>query len=118
MENLFIYLDSCNTCKRILKELTLPQGFKLQNVKSDPITASQLDFLYTQSKSYEALFNRRSQLYRQRGLHEQQLTESDYKALLLEHYTFIKRPILIFNNIAYIGNSKNTIEAAVNAVKS
>ncbi|KQC32123.1 arsenate reductase [Nonlabens sp. YIK11] len=116
MENLFIYLDSCNTCQRILKELELPDTVTLQNTKEHPITKEQLEYLKKQSGSYESLFNRRAQLYRGRNLHEKDLSEADYKDLLLDHYTFIKRPILIYNDQAYIGNAKKVVAEAKKAV--
>ena len=116
MENQFIFLVSCNTCKRIQSELNLPKDIRLQNTKEAPITEEQVEFLYQQTGSYEVLFNRRSQQYRGRGLHEKSLTEVDYKKLLLDHYSFIKRPILIYNGVAYIGNSKKTIQAATAAL--
>jgi arsenate reductase-like glutaredoxin family protein len=118
MENLFIYLDSCNTCQRILKELSLPESVTLQNTKKHPITVEQVDFLKEQSGSYESLFNRRAQLYRGRNLHEKELSETDYKELLLDHYTFLKRPVLIYNDQAYIGNSKKVVAAAQSAVEN
>jgi len=116
MENLFIYLDSCNTCQRILKELALPPTVILQNTKEQPVTLEQVEFLKAQSGSYESLFNRRAQLYRGRNLHEKELSEADYKNLLLDHYTFIKRPILIYDDQAYIGNSKKVVAAAQSAL--
>ncbi|SCY28856.1 Arsenate reductase, glutaredoxin family [Nonlabens sp. Hel1_33_55] len=116
MENLFIYLDSCNTCQRILKELELPESVKLQNTKEDPVTIKQIEYLKEQSGSYESLFNRRAQLYRGRNLHEKDLNEDDYKELLLDHYTFLKRPILIYKDQAYIGNSKKVVAAAKSAL--
>lgn len=112
MENLFIYLDSCNTCQRILKELELPDSVKLQNTKKHPATEDQIEYLKEQSGSYESLFNRRAQLYRGRNLHEKNLSEADYKELLLDHYTFLKRPILIYKDEAFIGNSKKVVAAA------
>ena len=30
--------------------------------------------------------------------------EEDYRALLLEHYTFLKRPVLIYDENIFIGN--------------
>lgn len=116
MKNLFIYLDSCNTCQRIKGDLQLPDTVTLQNTKEQPITLEQVEFLKKQSGSYESLFNRRAQLYRGRGLHEKDLNETDYKELLLDHYTFIKRPILIYNDKAYIGNSKKVVVAAKEAL--
>jgi len=116
MKNLFIYLDSCNTCQRIKAELELPDNFDLQNTKEQPVTNKQVEFLKEQAGSYENLFNRRAQLYRGRRLHEKTLSESDYKELLLDHYTFIKRPILIYKNQTFIGNSKKTVIAAKEAL--
>lgn len=116
MKNQFIYLATCNTCKRIMKELNLTEDIQLQNTKDHSINLEQLEFLKEQAGSYEALFNRRSQQYRGRGLHEKQLGESDYKELLLDHYSFLKRPILIFNEVAYIGNSKKVVAAAIAAL--
>jgi arsenate reductase len=71
-----------------------------------------VEFLKEQAGSYEALFNRRAQLYRGRGLHEKELSDEDYKELLLDHYTFIKRPILIYHGEAFIGNSKQVVADA------
>ncbi len=116
MKDLFIYLESCNTCQRIKNELSLPEKIKLQNTKTEPVTEEQLEYLKEKAGSYEALFNRRAQLYRGRNLHKEQLTEADYRSLLLEHYTFIKRPILIYNNEAFIGNSKKTVADAAAAL--
>lgn len=112
MENKFIYLESCDTCQRIKGELELPENILLQNTKEQPVTKEQIEFLKQQAGSYEALFNRRAQLYRGRGLHEKNLSEADYRNLLLDHYTFIKRPILIYNKKAFIGNSKKVIAEA------
>jgi arsenate reductase len=40
------------------------------------------------------------------------LKENDFKKLLLTHYSFLKRPVLLFNNKIYIGNSQKTVEEA------
>ena len=113
----FIHLSTCNTCQRIFRELGGEATFQtVQDVKKDPITPEQLDRLYAQSGSYEALFNRRSRQYRGRGLHEQSLTEADYRRLLLEEYTFLKRPVIWTDEHAYVGNSKKTVAAARTAL--
>lgn len=110
------YLKTCDTCKRILKQWNLPNTFDFQEIKENPITAFQLEELYKLSGSYEALFSKRAKLYKERDLKNQDLTERDYKALLLEHYTFLKRPVLIINQEIFIGNSKKTIESALKAI--
>ncbi|UII77901.1 hypothetical protein LV716_09050 [Flagellimonas sp. HMM57] len=106
------HLGSCSTCKRILKELEPLDNVVLQEIKSEPITANQLEEMKNMSGSYEALFSRRAMLFRQKGLHEKELTENDYKNLILEHYTFLKRPVMLFKGEIFIGNSKKVVEAA------
>ncbi|MDA8924448.1 hypothetical protein N9I41_05645, partial [Flavobacteriaceae bacterium] len=44
------------------------------------------------------------------------LTEEKIKDLLLAHYTFLKRPVLLYNNRLFIGNTTATIEAAKAAI--
>lgn len=110
--NKIYHLSTCNTCQRIIGELNDGEGFDLQNVKEKHISAKALDDLHKQTGSYEALFNRRAMKYRQRGLHEQELSEKDYRKLILEEYTFLKRPIIIIDGEAFVGNAKKTIAAA------
>lgn len=97
---------------RILKELNLSTEYKLQDIKEEEITVKQLEEMYTLSGSYEVLFSRRAKLYKEMGLKNLTLAERDYKHYLLEHYTFLKRPVLISGNHIFIGNSKKVVEAA------
>lgn len=107
------HLSTCSTCKRIIKDLELKEkGFELQNVKETPISESELEVLKNFAGSYESLFNRRSTLYRERNLKEQNLTEEDYRSLIMEHYSFLKRPIIQVENQYFVGNLKKTIESA------
>ena len=106
------YLSTCDTCKRILKELQPLDGFQLQDIKAEAITNTQLDEMKNLSGSFESLFSKRARLYKERGLGKQQLTEDDFRKLILEHYTFLKRPVILFNDKIFIGNSKKVIEAA------
>ena len=104
------HLSTCSTCKRILNEVNLPENTTLIDIKAHPITESQLEEMHQLTTSYEALFNKRAQLYRQRELHTKQLTEADFKRLLLEHYTFLKRPVFIDAKRIFVGNAKATIQ--------
>jgi len=106
------YLKTCDTCKRILKEWNLPKEVILQDIKANVITIIQLEEMKMLSGSYEALFSKRAKLYKERNLKNETLTEEDYKAFILEHYTFLKRPVLIYNNEIFIGNSKKVITHA------
>ena len=105
------YLKTCSTCLRILKELDLPSDFELQDIKTNPLTVDQVEELKALSGSYEALFSKRAKLYKEKGLKDQNLTEKDYKQYLLEHYTFLSRPVIVINDAIFIGNSKKTTEA-------
>lgn len=110
------HLATCDTCRRILRELNPSEDFELQDIKKDPLTQEDLDSLVALSGSYEALFSKRARLYKDRDLKSKDLTEEDYKDLLLEHYTFLKRPVILSGDKVFIGNSKKTVEAAKKAV--
>ena len=106
----FFYLKTCNTCKRIINELNLGSDIELVDIKVNPLNKQQLKTIRSFSESFEDLFNKRAQLYKQRNLNTKILSESDYEKLILEHYTFLKRPVLLYDNKLFVGNSKNTIE--------
>jgi arsenate reductase len=110
------YLKTCNTCMRILKELNLPEDFILQDIKEDAITVKQLDEMHALAGSYEALFSKRAKLYKEMDLKNQTLEERDYKQYILEHYTFLKRPVIINNNQIFVGNSKKVVATAKEAI--
>lgn len=112
------YLSSCDTCKRILNELSPLNDIEIQDIKSEPITVEQLNEMRNLAGNYEALFSKRARLYNERKLKDQQLEEKDYEALLLEHYTFLKRPVILVNNQIFIGNSKKVVAAAKEIIHS
>lgn len=112
------HLSTCSTCQRIIKELKLSNDFILQDIKSETMTTEQVEEMKKLAGSYEALFSRRAMLFRQKGLHEKALSESDYKDLILEHYTFLKRPVIILDEQIFVGNSKKVVEAAKAAIHS
>ena len=112
----FLYLSSCSTCKRILETLDLPDGVAQVDIKKDPLTEEQLSVLYTATGSYETLINKRAQLFKQREIDPKALSEEDAKALLLDHYTFLKRPVLLYKSQVFVGNSKSTVNDAKKCV--
>lgn len=112
------YLKTCSTCIRILKELNLPSNYILQDIKTEEITVKQLEEMKKLAGSYEALFSKRSNLYKEMDLKNQELTERDYKHYILEHYTFLSRPVIICDGAIFIGNSKNVVEAAKKKIKN
>lgn len=106
------HLSSCSTCQRIIKELNNGEGFEMQDIKTEPITEAQLEEMQAKVGSYEALFSRRAMKYRGMGLHEKTLSEVDYKRLILEEYTFLKRPVIWIDGEFFVGNSKKVVAAA------
>lgn len=106
------YLTTCDTCKRIIKELDLPSTFVRQEIKEEEITVIQLEALRALSGSYESLFSKRAKRYKEKGLKDAVLTEEDYKRFILEHYTFLKRPVLVNKTQIFIGNSKKVVAEA------
>ena len=105
----FYYLSTCQTCKRIIKDLYLNDSIQRIDIKKTPINKDQLNYLYKIEGSYENLINKRAMLFKTLGLRNKALEENDYKKLLLEHYTFLKRPVLAYDNNLFIGNSSNVI---------
>ena len=112
MKKIF-HLKSCSTNQRILKEINPGSDVELQNIKEKNIDSKTLDYLKEKVGSYEALFSKKAMKYRSMGLNEMDLTEDDYRRYMLEEYTFLKRPFIINEDEVFIGNSKKTVEAAV-----
>jgi arsenate reductase len=112
------YLGTCSTNKRIMSELGIDENFPKQEIKTEKITEQQIDEMARLAGSYEALFSRVAMKYRSMGLGEKNLTQEDYKQLILEEYTFLKRPVFIIDNQIFVGNSKKTVEAVSAALQS
>ena len=111
-------LSTCSTCNRILGEIAAEKkAFTLQDIKSEKITPAQLDEMKDKAGSYEALFSRRSLKYKELGLKDKQLTEKDYRRLILEEYTFLKRPVALIGGTIYVGSEKKTVEALKIAIR-
>lgn len=111
MKRRLFYLSTCSTCTRIIKEIKPDNSFILQDIKSERITEEQLNEMISLSGSAESLFSRKAMKYRSLGLNKKELNEADYKRLILEEYTFLKRPVFIIDGEIFIGNSKANIEA-------
>lgn len=110
------YLSTCDTCRKILASLP-DNNLVLHDIKKDPITESEIDRMKELAGSYEALFSRKAQLYKSRGLKDRTLTEDDYRNLILEHYTFLSRPVFIISDTIYVGNSAKNVGNVIEALK-
>lgn len=113
--NKIYYLSTCDTCKRIIDELGLKKrGFEFQDIKTEKITPAQLEAMKATAGSYEALFSRVALKYK--TLDPKPSAEAEYKKLILEEYTFLKRPVIFIGDQVFVGNSKKNIEAAKAAI--
>ena len=106
------HLSSCSTCQRILKEIKPSADVELIDIKVQNIDAETLDWIKSKVGSYEALFSKRAMKFKSMGLNQMQLTEADYRKYMLEEYTFLKRPFMIFGEQVYIGNAAKEVEKA------
>jgi len=115
MKSIF-YLSTCDTCKRILSSWNT-NGIELQDIKTEPMTAEQVDQMIALAGSAEALFSKRARKYKELGLKDKSLSEADIRQLIIEEYTFLKRPVLVLNDQIFVGNSKKVVEAAAEALR-
>jgi len=114
--NKIYFLASCDTCRKIIKSLPNTDKLEFHDIRQNPITESELEEMYQLSGSYEALFSKKAQLYKSMDLKNKNLKEEDFKKYLLEHYTFLSRPVFIIDGKIYIGNSQQNILAVTKAL--
>ncbi len=105
-------LSSCSTCQRILKQINPSADIEVLDIKVQNIDAKTLDWIKAKVGSYEALFSKRAMKFKSLGLNQMQLTEADYRKYMLEEYTFLKRPFMIFDDQVFIGNTAKEVEKA------
>lgn len=110
------YLASCSTCRKIIKSLP-SNKLVFHDIRENPLNEVEVDKMKELAGSYEALFSKKAQLYKSLGLKNQNLTDDDYKKYLLEHYTFLSRPVFIIKDKIYIGNSQKNIQEVISILK-
>jgi len=104
-------LSTCDTSKRILKNSgVLDLDFEVIDIKKRTISEQELDEIKALVGSYEDLFSRRSQKYKSLNLKVLNLREEDYKKYILLDYTFLKRPVIVDDDLVFVGNSKANVE--------
>lgn len=104
------HLNTCDTCRKILAQFDL-SDWELSEIRKEPVTEEELAEMYEKTQSYETLFSKKSTQIKLRALDVKSLTEKDFKELLLDHYTFLKRPVFITNDKIFVGNDKKNVEA-------
>ncbi len=107
----FYYIPPCDSCQRVLGTIESLTDWTLRDIKAEPLTEAELDEMAKLAGGYEPLFSRRARLYRARELHEATLTEDDYRRLILDHYTFLNRPVMMAGEKIFIGSAAKTVTA-------
>jgi arsenate reductase len=111
------HLANCGTCQRIIQELGGLKDFEQQDIKTQPITAAQLDEMKKMAGSYDALFSRRAIKYKEMGLKDKALSEKEIRKLILAEYTFLKRPVIVLDDKIFVGNAPAVVAEAAAAIK-
>lgn len=112
-------LGTCNTCTRVVS--SLPEGrLEVVDFRKQPVDGETLDQWIELAGSVDKLFSKRARKYRELGLHENQPSEEQMRALILEHDTFIKRPVAVLNGSdgakIFIGSAKGNVAALQEAL--
>ncbi|MRM82559.1 arsenate reductase family protein [Riemerella anatipestifer] len=85
--------------------------WNLREIKSELISEEELSQMYAITRSYEELFSKRSTQIKVNNIDVKELKEEDFKMLLLQHYSFLKRPVfLVGEEDIYIGNNPKMLE--------
>ncbi len=100
-------LSTCSTCKRILDSVTWPEDIVIVDIKQHPIPDEVLEVLKTQYGSYEAVFSKKARRYA--DVKSSITCDEDYKALLLSDYTFLRRPVIIYDGFYSVGNDRSAV---------
>ena len=112
-ESVEVYgLPYCTTCQRALQYLR-DRGVSIsrfRDLKAEPLQRSEVETLARKAGGPGKLFSRRAMKYRQMGLHERDLTDSDLLRLMTEEYTFVTRPVVVRGDHATAGFSTKRID--------
>jgi arsenate reductase len=100
-----------------MKEIGVDDSWEIQNIKENHIDEETLEAMVAQEGSYEAVFSKRSLKYKMHKIAEKVTQDSDYKPLILNEYTFLKRPVVQLDDTFYIGNSKKVVASVIDALK-
>ena len=107
------FLSTCSTCQRILKQLNLPSDISLIDIKQTNIDGEALDKIAGMAGSYEQLFSKKAMKYKALGYDKLNLSEIEYRNIIVEEYTFLRRPVIVYDDFFSIGNSNEEVNKAV-----
>lgn len=103
------YLKNCDTCRKILKSFDL-DAWQLREIKTEPITPDELSEIKKFAGNYESVFSKKSTQIKARNIDVTKLTDGEMGNLILEHYSFLKRPVFLFEYRILADSTKENIQ--------
>tara|TARA_R100001143_G_C3361367_1_gene137087 strand:- start:23430 stop:23771 length:342 start_codon:yes stop_codon:yes gene_type:complete len=106
-------IKNCNKIRdtlRWLKEREIEHTF--YDLKKEPLTREELEE-FVHRIGLDVLVNKRGMKWRQLGLNDRDLEESELFNHLLEHQTMMKRPVLINEEAILVGYDEEAFESFV-----
>jgi arsenate reductase len=113
--NRIYHLSTCDTCRKILAQLKT-SNVELINLRGRCVSPDDLDIMFRSAGSYEALFNKKAQKWKAMAPEVRPVSDEAYRALILEEYTFLKRPAAMIGKEVFVGNDAKTVEALKKAL--
>ncbi len=101
-------LPHCSTCKKAVAYLE-ELGVEIESfhdVKENQLSKKEVERLVKLVGGVDKLFSKRAMKYRSLGLHEKELSDKELLDYMVEEYTFIRRPVLVYSETALAGFSK------------
>ena len=91
--------------------------FELREIKSKAVSSSEIEEIYNLSElNYSELFNKRARKYKEIKDQLEGADETEYKSLITQEYTYLKRPVIVYKDQVFAGNAKKTIEHMLKTV--
>ena len=106
-------LKNCDTCKKAIKALTdVGRDFSVTDVRADGVPPNLLAD-WVSALGADALVNRRSTTWRGLSEADKAGAEGDGAvALMVQHPTLMKRPVIVDNGAVHVGWTKD-VQAAL-----
>jgi len=102
------HLKNCDTCKTAIKALEAAgHELALTDVRADGVSSDELQ-KFASAVGYEALMNTRSTTWRELDeRYKSDMNEAKALALMSEHPTLIKRPVIVSDQSITVGWTKD-----------
>lgn len=92
----------------MIKEINFPSDLEWIDIKENPLNEKDVDALRKKLGSYEALFSKRAVKYAETKPFL--VDEPSYREWLLKEYTFLKRPVIVYEDFISVGNDAKTTQ--------